>query len=358
MDRNFTQNNPAVTVIICTRNRGDNVLLTARAVLAGDYHDFEMLIMDQSDDDATQDAILPLCDTDARVRYFRLELPGKPGALNRAAQEARGRYLVLTDDDCDPDPHWISALLAPLEADPAVGAVFGDVRAAPHDNVKGYIPDNPIAYRRTIHSLRDYLKMPKMVNFGIGANMAVRAETVQRVRGWDPCIGPGSKFGNADDHDMTVRVLLAGYAVAFTPDARTVHLGYRLWSESAKDVAHTAYGFGAAFIKYLRCGKIYYGSLRMLSYFLWQIAWRGIRWQRPLGIAFPKGWLRGLLAAVRYPVDRSTFCFVKMDASESRKYGQEFAQVVRRTQQGDLVETTGADAAPAAVGAAHSEEKR
>ena len=348
-----------VSVIVCTRNRGDNVLLTARAVLASDYPDFELLIMDQSDDDSTRDAILPLCEQDERVRYIRLELPGKPGALNRARQEARGRYLLLTDDDCESDPGWIHALTACFEADPNVGAAFGDVRAAQHDTTNGYIPDNPVDYSRTISTLQPYLQMPNMVNFGIGANMAVRADALAEVGGWDPCIGPGAKFGNADDHDLTVRILLAGYAVAFTPDAHTLHYGYRLWSESAKDVQHTGFGFGATFIKYLRCGKIYYGSLRMLVYFLLQIIRRALTNKRPLGVAFPRGWFKGAMAGLRYPIDRRTRCFVKMNAEESRKYGQEFAQVVRRTEQADFVEAPASpEAEPTAVGASHAEDKR
>jgi hypothetical protein len=47
-----TQNNSRVSVN-CARNCGDNMLLTTRAVLLGDYTDFEILIRDRSDDDAT-----------------------------------------------------------------------------------------------------------------------------------------------------------------------------------------------------------------------------------------------------------------------------------------------------------------
>ena len=347
-----------VSVIVCTRNRGDNVLLTARAVLASEYPDFELLIMDQSDDDAARDALAPLCEQDSRIRYFRLELPGKPGALNRARLEARGRYLALTDDDCEPDSRWIGSLVAAFESDPKVGAVFGDVRAAPHDNTQGYIPDNPITREAVIYSLQNFLYMPAMVNFGIGANMAVRADALAAVQGWDPCIGPGAKFRNGDDHDVTARLLMAGYAVAFQPDAHTLHYGFRMWNESARDVAQTGFGFGVAFVKYLRCGKIYPASLRMLRYFVWQIVCRAARRQRPLGVAFPRGWVKGAIEGCRHPIERKTRCFVKMDAAESRRYGEEFAQVVRRTQQAEFVAAPDAEESASPVGAAHSEDKR
>ena len=361
-DRNAQQNPlsdpPSVSVIVCTRNRGDNALTAARAILASDYADFELLIMDQSDDDLTRLALEPLCEQDERLRYFRLELPGKPGALNRARQEARGRWLALTDDDCRPDSCWLRALLAAFEADPRIGAVFGDVRAAPYDSNVGYIPDNPIVNAQTIYSVREFLYMPGMVHFGIGANMAVRADAADAVQGWDPCVGPGAKFGNADDHDMALRLLLAGYALAFAPDAHTVHDGFRLWSESARDVQLTGFGFGAAFIKHLRCGKLYHGSLRMLRHFCWQIVRRALKGQRPLGMAFPRGWFRGFAAALTYPVNRANRTFRKMDAAESRKYGGEFAQLARRPAQAGLVGASEGDAPPAPVGAGHAEDNR
>ena len=330
--------NPIVSVIICTRNRSDNVLPAAQSVLRGDYTDLELLIMDQSDDNSTADAVMSLCEEDSRVRYFHLAPSGKPGALNAALQEARGRYLALTDDDCESATQWIRALIAPFEKDAKVGAVFGDVRAAPHDQTQGYIPDNPVEYDRSIASLRDYLRMPNMVNFGIGANMAVRADVLHEVNGWDPCIGPGSRFRNGDDHDITVRILLAGYTVAFTRAARIVHFGYRLWSESAKDVANAGYGFGTSFAKFLRCGTLYYGSLRILFHFLGQIVWRSLRFQRPLGIAFPRGWLRGAMEAANYPMDRTTRCFLKTDATAYGEDGHRYSQVVLRTNQAEQVE--------------------
>ena len=347
---------PSVSVIVCTRNRGDSALTAARAILASNYNDFELLIMDQSDDDATCDALEPLCQQDARLRYFRLELPGKPGALNRARQEARGRFLALTDDDCIPDAQWISALLSAFESDPKIGVVFGDVRAAPHDSAIGYIPDNPITQAQIIHTAREFLYMPGMIHFGIGANMAVRAEAAEAVQGWDPCVGPGAKFGNADDHDMAIRLLMAGYALAFCPDAHTTHDGFRLWNESARDVQHTGFGFGAAFVKHLRCGKIYYGSLRMLRHFVRQIVRHALTGKRPLGTAFPRGWFRGFAAALRHPVNKTNRTFVKMDAAESRKYGSEFAQLARRDSPEFLAKDAEAPAPP--VGAGRSEETR
>jgi glycosyltransferase involved in cell wall biosynthesis len=44
---------PKVTVVISTRNRGDRILKTIQTILLNDYPHFELRVVDQSDDDLT-----------------------------------------------------------------------------------------------------------------------------------------------------------------------------------------------------------------------------------------------------------------------------------------------------------------
>ena len=321
-----------LSVVICTRNRGSNLLPTVESILKQTYSDFELLILDQSDDDSTERACHEIS-ADPRLRYHRLELPGKPLAQNHALEITDAPYLVFTDDDCEALPNWLEILLAAFDSDPKIGCIFGDVAAAPHDPNKGFIPYNAIAQDRTISGLWEFLRMPGLKNFGIGANLAVRRKALDGIGGFDPCIGPGAKYGYADDHDLAVRILLAEWRVHFSSAARVVHFGFREWKHSAEDVRRTGYGFGATFAKYIRCGKIYYGSLRMLAYFFAQIVWRGIRFKRPLGTAFPLGWISGLTAGLRQPLDKPTRCFRPTGTEEILRHGSNVSKVVLRSQQ-------------------------
>lgn len=327
---------PLVSVIVCTRNRGDNVLMTAQTVLACDFPNFELLIVDQSEEDNTHQALLPLCDQEPRLRYFHLKVAGKSNALNYARQQAQGTYLLLTDDDCEVASDWIRVMVEAFEANPEVGCIFGDVQAAPCASEAGYIPDNPILHSHTIHRLRDFLRMPDKQHFGIGANMGLRKESIEALSGWDPCSGPGSMFGTGDDHDVAVRMLLAGFRVHFCAESHVLHYGLRRWENVGRDIRRIAFGFGAFFAKYLRCGKIYYGSWRMLMDFLSQIIYRGLRGHRPLGFAFPCGWISGLFAGMWRPVDRKNYCFRSPNPTERDRYGQPFALVVLRAEQSDI----------------------
>jgi GT2 family glycosyltransferase len=59
--------------------------------------------------------------------------------------------------------------------------------------------------------------------FGTGANFAFRTETLRALGGFDEALGAGSRTRGGEDLDVFVRVLLAGYALAYEPAAVVWH---------------------------------------------------------------------------------------------------------------------------------------
>jgi len=326
---------PPVSVIVCTRNRSEGIVLATRSIQRCKFRDFELLIIDQSDDDETERALLPLCSADQRLRYLRMDVPGKPGALNRGFGLARGKYLLLTDDDCEVSEGWIDALLAAFEADPRVGCVYGEVTAGPFDPAQGYIPECRIEQAHTIYRLRDLLdtSTEHWSNFGIGASMALRADVVAEIGGCDPCIGPGAKFRTGDDIDIAVQVLRLGYAVHFLPAASVVHHGFRYWSSSKADVERSGFALGAIFMKHLRCGTFFRGTAVGVVGMVWTAAKRAVRGQRPLGTAFPIGWASGAAAALAHRVDQRSNQFVTLGQDQARAFAHHVGKVVAPSQR-------------------------
>jgi glycosyltransferase involved in cell wall biosynthesis len=299
-----------------------------RSVLASRFRDLELILLDQSDDDSTWIALASESASDPRFCYQRLGTPGKPKALNRGRALARGKYLLLTDDDCEVLPDWIDKVIAEFDTDPALGCVFGRVDAGSYNPAEVYVPVCAIERTKTIHDLDELLTMPGWGNFGMGANMALRREVVDRLLGWDACIGPGAKFGSGDDHDMSVRVLRAGYAIRFSPAPRVIHYGFRRLSTTGGDQRRTWYGVGGVFAKHLRCGALYKGGLRGPVYQLRSCAVSVLRGRKPYGLSYVASWCRGLAAGLVHPVNRATSQFVA--SGEDNRYGNRFAEVVLR----------------------------
>jgi GT2 family glycosyltransferase len=321
---------PAVSVLVCTINRQDNVVPTIRSVQRCGFENFELLVLDQSKDDATQMAVRPLCEEDPRIRLLRLPLPGKPRALNVGRGQARAPYLALTDDDCEVNEGWLGAMVAAFDADPSVGCVYGDVTAGPHEKSQGFIPTCRIERPDKIDRLSQFLTMPNWQHFGIGASMGLRASVVERIGGWDECIGPGTKFGSGDDNDIAVKVLRDGQRIAFVPEARVVHHGFRFWKSSKGDARRTGFGLGAIFAKHLRCGVIYPGALRAVTDALTLAGKRALRGERPLGLTYPASWLRGMAAGLSHPIDRRSNSFVSRSDEEIHLHSGKVAEVVLR----------------------------
>ena len=330
---------PPVSVITCTRNRAAGIHQAARAILASDYPDFELLVVDESDDAATRDALgsldRELYDRSEAQRFSAAEpwvgesgtlaprragfplrhLPlaarGKAHALNHALQHARGEYLALTDDDCEMAPDCLSLIVAAFESNDRIGAVFGNVAAGAHDETLEHVPVRQIEQSETISQAADFLRISTRrsapwLNFGIGANMAVRTDALRAIGGWDPCIGPGEKFGSGDDHDLAFRILRAGHAVHFCPGARVLHHGARPRSGLRRDYHRFGRGFGAAFVKQLKCGALYHGSARTVPFHLARLCAGSLSGQRSESAAFLGGWVSGFCAGLLCPIDQRT----------------------------------------------------
>ena len=85
---------PFIAVVICTRNRPASVLRTVQMVLLNDYPRFEIVVVDQSDGAATQEALAPF--SASGVKYLRMPTPGLAAGRNLAVLvEAAVRNYVL-----------------------------------------------------------------------------------------------------------------------------------------------------------------------------------------------------------------------------------------------------------------------
>lgn len=108
---------PLISVLIPARNEAGNIGRCVEAVLAQDYPNFEVLVLDDRSTDATPAILAELSKRETRlVVLFGEELPdgwaGKPHALHQAAQAAAGEWLCFIDADTYLEPNALSSVLA------------------------------------------------------------------------------------------------------------------------------------------------------------------------------------------------------------------------------------------------------
>ena len=118
---------PTVSVIIAAYNEEKVINRTVRALLDGDYPNLQVIVVDDGSKDGTSRVVAEAFGDNSRVTLVRKENGGKASALNRGLTEATGDIMVSLDADTLFAPDTIR-LLARHFADPAVGAVSGNVR--------------------------------------------------------------------------------------------------------------------------------------------------------------------------------------------------------------------------------------
>lgn len=253
---------PEITVAVSTRNRGSEALKTIEAILASDYPSFEVVVVDQSDDNRTCEALKRFFEH-PHFRYMPSEKRGLAAGRNLAIAASDSELIAMTDDDCEAEGTWVREMVNAFQVNPDIGVVFGNVIAGPHDRSQGFIPafeqDQPYLARNISEKHRIE---------GIGASMGVRRRAWNALGGFDENFGAGGRFCSAEELDFTVRALLKGYAAYVAPAARVVHHGFRSWESGQTLVWGYLYGIGAMFGKLLRAGQ--WGVLSLM----WHLAWR------------------------------------------------------------------------------------
>ncbi len=119
-------NRTRVTVVLSTRDRAGVIPHAVCTILENHHPDFEVVIVDQSDDRLTEASLNGLL-SDGRVRYLRSATRGRSAGLNAGIREAHGALVLLTDDDCSVPDDWIRRFEAAFAVDERIGIVFGNV---------------------------------------------------------------------------------------------------------------------------------------------------------------------------------------------------------------------------------------
>lgn len=118
---------PSVTVLIPAFNESTSIAETLSGVLALDWPDFEVVVVDDCSTDATLKEIQPFLDA-GRVRLVRKRRnEGKAMALNDALPVTRGEILLIMDADAVPEPDLLRRMV-PHFRSPRVAAVTGNPR--------------------------------------------------------------------------------------------------------------------------------------------------------------------------------------------------------------------------------------
>lgn len=229
------------TIVVPTRDRVPQLTACLEAIAKLDFprDRFEAIVVD----DGSRTPIAPIVERAAARATLRMipQSNAGPGlARNRGAEEARGEIVAFLDDDCAPDPAWLSELDVVLSANPGAGVGGHTVNA---------LPANP--YSSASQTLIDYLYEYYNENSArqpmfITSNLALPRWDFLEIGGFDP------RFSRAggEDRELCLRWARSGREIVYAPTAIVRHahqLGLKSFLRQ-----HFTYGRGAAHFHQIR----------------------------------------------------------------------------------------------------------
>lgn len=230
---------PEVSVVIPTRDRCENVVRVVRRVLEDPGEDLEVVVVDDGSTDGTSRALQEIAEHDRRLVPVRQEGSGKRVATRTGTEHARGRILVLLDDDVLPAPGTVRGHLE-AHGDREDLLVVGYMPTVVPEPVTGASFATLMYAREYEGRCASYERDPSLIlrHLWMGNVSIPRAAMLRLVRTAAP-------FGyRHEDRDFGIRAAAAGLTGVFDRRLRAEHQHARTVEQFARDCVQQ--GAGAA----------------------------------------------------------------------------------------------------------------
>lgn len=195
---------PKMSIIIPAYNEEVTVASSIKSMLSLNYPDYEVIVIDDGSSDNT--FIEASKYSGKGVKVIRQKNTGKPGAINTGIKNASGEIIITVDADSKLHPDALTWIARRFSSNPRLGAVAGNVKI-----------DKPTGLLKTLQSLeyiiatnltRTSQSVLHCVMIVPGAIAALKTEVLHEVGYF-----PSDTF--AEDFDITMKILIAGYHVEY-----------------------------------------------------------------------------------------------------------------------------------------------
>ncbi|MFS8117064.1 MAG: hormogonium polysaccharide biosynthesis glycosyltransferase HpsN [Microcoleus sp.] len=220
-----------ISVVIPTYNREQPLRETLADLMGQNYHNFEVLVIDQTRTHSFETEVyLEELANAGKIRWFRVDWASLPAARNYAVRRTVGEIILFIDDDVQLPDGFLVAHAANYLEKPDVGCVAGRV----FDRMKlgdsrgdltiDYLPpeamDAGIAWYfiDLVHTVK-----PQQVISARGCNMSFRSSVFT-----EHGLSFDERFAGSavrEESDFCLKLRSTGMKIWYDPNACLVHLG-------------------------------------------------------------------------------------------------------------------------------------
>ncbi len=193
-----------ISVIVPAYNEEKSIASSIQSLLGQDYHNYEVVVVDDGSKDGTLEIAKGF--EGPKVRVIHQENRGKAEALNTGLKAATGDIVLTVDADTRLNRGALGALAGRFASDPKLGALSGNVKV---DAPRGMLQRlQEVEYTTGIGLTRKGQSMLATVMIVPGPIAAFRKEAVEKVSYFSP-------HTFAEDFDMTLAILKLRYKVEY-----------------------------------------------------------------------------------------------------------------------------------------------
>ena len=200
------------SIIVPAYNEEVTISSCIESMLNLDYPSYEVIVVDDGSKDKTFNEASKFLTNGVQV--IRQENTGKPGAINTGIKKASGDIIITVDADSRLHPSALKWISRRFSKNQRLGAVAGNVKIDRSRSVLKILQS--LEYTTSINLGRKSQSLFHCVMIVPGAIAALKTEALHKA-------GYFSSDTFAEDFDITMRILQAGYhveyesrAVAFT----------------------------------------------------------------------------------------------------------------------------------------------
>ncbi|HYD97614.1 MAG TPA: glycosyltransferase family A protein [Noviherbaspirillum sp.] len=232
---------PDISLVLATVGRTDELGRLFDSLVAQTFVNFEVVVVDQNDDDRLLPHLERARYLGIRIRHLRQSPPNLATARNAGIEAARGKWIGFPDDDCWYAPRLLERVAARFSrSDRPSGVVVRWVE----QNEQPDIPAE-LSWERS-RAFRD-IAVSSITLF-------CHRSLFKRIGGFDNRLGVGQWFGAGEETDLAMRALRAGARIAYEPLGEVHHaVTHEKPCADARTKAalrHRARGTGALYAKH------------------------------------------------------------------------------------------------------------
>lgn len=243
------------SLILATLNRDNIIKQFLDSLVNQDYKNFELIVIDQNNDDKTKNIISNYTDK-FEIKYVKVDFTGVAKARNEGIQYTTGDIIAFPDDDCAYETNVLSLMNQLFEKNTqlalAVGAsyIFNSNKFSIGSNSKK---------SGNLSTLNIYgIEFTKFFNKNI---------IDKKYLHFDITFGVGAKYKSTEGIELAYKLLKLGYKGFYSPDIKFYHELKGEHSTNYKRVYDYSIGIGAFIRKYTNrfdIDMVYYIIRKML----------------------------------------------------------------------------------------------